>query len=88
MTTTLTWHDARTEPPKSAGPFLCVTADGKIKTTKYFAKSKYPRWENNKFTVILWADVELPELPGKEECLDWDREGRRIQWDAYMKAFD
>lgn len=88
MTTTLTWHDARTEQPKTAGPFLCVTTEGKIKTEKYFANAKYPRWENNKFTVILWADVELPELPSKEECLDWDREGRRIQWDAYMNAFD
>ena len=37
MTTTLTWHDSRTEPPKTAGPFLCVTTDGKIKTAKYSA---------------------------------------------------
>lgn len=88
MTTTLTWHDARTESPENTGPFLCVTTEGKIKTEKYFAKAKNPRWENNQYTVILWADVELPELPSKEECMDLDREGRRIQWDAYINAFD
>ena len=88
MTTTLTWHDARTDPPKSAGPFLCVTTDGKIKTTKYFAKSKYPRWENNKFTVILWADVELPELPNETEMNDWRQTGGQKQWNAYLKAIN
>ena len=40
MTTTLTWHDARTESPENTGPFLCVTTEGKIKTEKYFAKAK------------------------------------------------
>lgn len=43
MTTMLTWHDARTESPKTTGPFLCVTTEGKIKTEKYFAKAKNPR---------------------------------------------
>lgn len=86
MTTTLTWHDARTESPKTAGPFLCVSTEGKIKTEKYFAKAKYPQWENNEFTVILWADVELPTLPNETEMNDWRQTGGQKQWDAYLKT--
>lgn len=88
MTTMLTWHDARTESPKTTGPFLCVTTEGKIKTEKYFAKAKNPRWENNRYTVILWADVELPELPGETEMNDWRQTGGQKQWDSYLKAIN
>lgn len=86
MTTMLTWHDARTESPKTTGPFLCVTTEGKIKTEKYFAKAKNPRWENNKYTVILWADVELPVLPNETEMNDWRQTGGQKQWTSYLKA--
>ena len=86
MTTTLTWHDARTEQPKTAGPFLCVSTEGKIKTEKYFAKAKNPRWESCHYTVILWTEIELPELPSRDEMNDWAQTGGQKQWDAYLKA--
>lgn len=90
--TSVVWHDARKEKPKCCGPFLCVDTSGKIFTQKYLPKAKQPRWEKNSYTALFWGEVQMPVMPSKEDCRDWELKGGREQFVAYwsmkMKGCD
>lgn len=63
FTTAIEWHDAKTDPPKKSGNYICCTAWGFIQKVPYSARHKIfnahdedERPEHG-FQVDLWAHI-------------------------------
>lgn len=63
FTTAIEWHDAKTDPPKESGNYICCTAWEYIQKVPYSARHKIfnARDEDERpehgFQVALWAHI-------------------------------